>query len=146
VLSKYLGINQVARLGTTNIDGTVHIVPIVFANNTKNIYFIVDKKRKSGSELRRISNIQRNGRATLLVDSYSRNWAKLSFVLIYLKAKVLGPGKNFQKEKSIAAELLKAKYWQYHGRTYFPDDIFNATVVRMTPARFYAWPKESALN
>ncbi len=42
----YLGQARVARLGTTDSDGSVHIVPIVFANTPSEIFLVIDSKTK----------------------------------------------------------------------------------------------------
>ncbi len=107
---RYLSQARVAHLATTNADGTVHVIPIVFAAESGRIYFVIDKKRKSAN-LRRLKNIERTGEATLLVDTYSEDWNKLSFLLLYAKATILVKDRFF-REKRNAARLFKAKYPQ----------------------------------
>lgn len=135
-VSSCLSKARVARLATVNQDGTAQLVPVVFASDSKHLYFVIDKKAK-GKKLRRIENIMRRGRATLLVDRYSENWSNLSFVMIYAKAKVLG--KMNGNEKRRASYLLKRKYKQYSTGGYFPDNVSDATFVILTPVKIARW-------
>lgn len=135
-IRSYLSEARVARLATVNQDGTAQLVPVVFANDSKHLFFVIDKKEK-GKKLRRIENIIRRGRATLLVDRYSENWSNLSFVMIYAKAKVLG--KINVNERRRASYLLKRKYKQYSTGGYFPDKATDATFVILTPVKIARW-------
>ncbi|MGI0079936.1 MAG: pyridoxamine 5'-phosphate oxidase family protein, partial [Nitrososphaerales archaeon] len=132
----YLSGSRVARLATVNEDGTAQVVPVVFANNSKYIYFVIDKKTK-GERLRRIENINRTGRATLLVDRYSEDWKKLSFVMMYTEADILGEGALNEKRR--ASHILKRKYGQYSMGGYFPNHASTATFVRLTPVKIARW-------
>jgi PPOX class probable F420-dependent enzyme len=137
-----LGRARVAYLGTTNTDYTSHMVPIVFANDEERIYFVIDKKPKTGKRLQRITNILRTGKASLLLDTYTEDWKNLSFVLIYAHAYVLGSSDKFSKEKEKAGKLLKMKYAQYSSGGYFPEEYAQATFVRLTPARVVTWSSD----
>ncbi len=135
----YLGQARVARLGTTDSDGRVHIVPIVFANTSNEIFSVIDRKaKKSQTNLKRLENIAKNPSATLLIDSYSEDWSKLSFLLIHCKARILWPGKNL-KEKRLASRLLRKKYAQYTRGQYFPPDLKKAVFVKLSPKRVIFW-------
>jgi PPOX class probable F420-dependent enzyme len=129
---------RVATLGTENPDGTVHLVPIVFASDQRDIYFVVDRKPKT-RPLRRIGNIERTGRATLLVQHYSENWNKLSFLLVYCEARILRRNHNLE-EKKRASRMLKKKYSQYRSNKYFPEDLASATFVLLIPRKYVEWP------
>ncbi len=142
ILFNYLHNARVARLATVNPDGTAHVVPIVFANDHKRIYFVIDKKPK-GPRLRRVFNIERTKKATILVDKFSEDWKKLSFAIIYCDARTLSPGKDL-REKMKAARLLKAKYRQYGDGRYFPENVEQTLFIQLTPARYYSWPKDRA--
>ena len=136
--AEYLSRAQVARLGTLDSKGLVHIVPIVFANSQNSIYFVIDEKRKRTQNLKRLANISENPYSTLLVDQYSDSWEKLSYFLIYCKAKILWPGQNLS-EKKIAARLLRRKYMQYQIGQFFPSEIGKAIFVRLSPRRGIFW-------
>lgn len=138
---EYLRAARVARLGTASKDGIVSVVPVVFAVFENRIYFVVDRKKKNkddGRELRRIKNMRETGKATLLIDNYSENWSELSYLLVQCNAKIIGPGED-QTEKILARIILKEKYKQYSGESYFPEKIEEATFVRLEPIRSTFW-------
>lgn len=70
----------VARLATAAPDGVPHLVPIVFALLDDTVYTAVDGKPKSTQRLRRLANIERNPRVSMLVDHYDDDWARLWWV------------------------------------------------------------------
>ncbi|MDH3518320.1 MAG: TIGR03668 family PPOX class F420-dependent oxidoreductase [Acidimicrobiia bacterium] len=69
--------SKVAVLSTINEDGTPHLVPITFAVTSAAILTAVDEKPKSTTALRRLANIARDPRVTLLADAYDDDWSKL---------------------------------------------------------------------
>jgi PPOX class probable F420-dependent enzyme len=132
---------RVARLGTLNEDGTVHMVPIVFANSSRFLYFVIDRKTKKTRKLRRLQNIRRTGRATVLVDNYAEDWRKLSFVMIYAKARVLGNKERIEARRAL--KLLKRKYPQYRSNDYLSIDEEYPIVVRLAPIKLIRWSQKS---
>jgi len=135
---EYLRKGRVGRLGTSGEKGVIQIVPTVYAFFENRIYSVIDAKKKSGGELRRIKNIRKTGRATLLIDNYSENWDELSFLMLQCKAKVIGPGED-QAEKMLARIILKEKYKQYSNGGYFPENIDQAIFVRLEPEKAFFW-------
>jgi coenzyme F420-0:L-glutamate ligase / coenzyme F420-1:gamma-L-glutamate ligase len=127
---------RVARLGTLNETGTTHLVPIVFASDSACIYFVIDEKTKRTRNLKRIRNIERTGRATVLIDLYSENWDKLAFVMVYTKASILERKNDLEIAR--AMRMLKRKYEQYRGR-FLSKDPKNAIIVRLEPQRIIYW-------
>jgi len=134
----YLRNARVARLGTIDDKGLVHLVPIVFAILTERIYFVVDEKAKVSKNLKRLKNIEDNPNVTLLVDIYSENWKKLSYLMLNCGAEILRLGKN-NSERRLAASRLKEKYAQYAGGQYFPVNTEEAVFVRLTPIQERYW-------
>jgi PPOX class probable F420-dependent enzyme len=128
----------VARIATTDLNGGVHLVPIVFANIGEVIYFVVDRKKKSGKALKRIRNIAETGKASLLADRYSEDWDKLSFLLVHCSAGILSPDSNLD-EKRKAAFKLKLKYRQYSKEGYFPEKLDEAVFARLQPEKAVFW-------
>lgn len=61
-LEKFLSQPLIARLGTINVDGTIHIAPIYFKYEKGE--FILGTQIVS----RRVRNIKRNSKVTLLID------------------------------------------------------------------------------
>lgn len=139
----YLRDHRVARLATLNKDNSIHLIPIVFANDSGSIYFAVDQKPKRTKKLRRLQNIDRSGNATILIDDYSEDWTKLSYSIIYAKAEVLH---SEQKLKARAIRLLREKYSQYASGKYLPNDSRSTVIVRLSPGKIVQWSAESALE
>lgn len=134
----YLGRVRVARLGTVDQNGIAYIVPIVFANTTNEIFFVVDKKAKRRQDLKRLKNIANKPRVTLLADCFSEDWSQLSYLVIYCKARILDLGKELPRKQKFARLLLK-KYTQYSKGPYFPPDINEAVFVELRPIRAVYW-------
>lgn len=101
---------RVARLATTDPDGRPHLVPIVFALDGNTLYSAVDRKPKRSSTLRRIENARERPEVTILVDQYEENWARLWWIRLRGRARVLDEGN--ERERALA--LLAEKYPQYH--------------------------------
>jgi PPOX class probable F420-dependent enzyme len=135
---EYLRGARVARLGTSDRKGNVQIVPVVFATDGESIYSVVDRKQKRTGKLKRLSNIEKSGKATLLIDEYSEDWMKLSYLMIRCKAQVLGEGEHLD-EKKRAKNLLLEKYRQYREGNYFPHDLEKAVFVELRPERTKFW-------
>jgi PPOX class probable F420-dependent enzyme len=135
---EYLKKARVGRLATVDRKNAIHLVPIVFANLGDRIYFVVDRKKKSGKELKRIRNISETGKAALLIDHYSENWKTLTSLLIQCAGRVLAPGSD-SIEKRRAAKKLKEKYSQYSRGDYFPEELDKAIFVRLEPERAVFW-------
>lgn len=72
----------VAVLGTLNPDGTAHLVPFTFAPASTNRVLLaaVDEKPKQSRELRRLRNIRRDPRVTVLAHHYEADWTQLWWV------------------------------------------------------------------
>jgi PPOX class probable F420-dependent enzyme len=100
---------RVARLATLDQDGRAHLVPIVFALVGETLYSAVDAKPKRSRVLRRIENARERPDVTVLVDRYDEDWAKLWWVRIRGRARVLDEG----DEATVALEALTGKYPRY---------------------------------
>ena len=98
-----------ARLGTLDPDGRVHLVPIVFVLDGDTLYSAVDAKPKRSRTLRRIENARERPDATVLVDEYDEDWSRLWWVRLRGRARVLDDG----EEAARALALLAEKYEQY---------------------------------
>jgi PPOX class probable F420-dependent enzyme len=122
---------RVARLATLDDKNGPHIVPICFAFDGRLFYTAVDRKPKrvTWERLVRLRNIRAVPRIALLIDEYDEDWARLWYVLIRGKAKLIP--KSAHKEHASAIRKLKAKYPQY-AQGMLADD---APIVRITPVR-----------
>ena len=101
---------RVARLATIEDDGSAHLVPICFVLDDVTIYSAVDGKPKRSRDLRRLRNVRARPVATVLVDHYEEDWARLWWARIRGPARVVEVG---GPEEARATDLLVAKYAQY---------------------------------
>ncbi|MGB6944307.1 MAG: TIGR03668 family PPOX class F420-dependent oxidoreductase [Bryobacteraceae bacterium] len=128
---------RVARLATLDAKGGPHIVPVCFVYDGKAFYTAIDRKPKrvSPERLARMRNIRAVSRVALLIDEYDDDWARLWYVLVRGKAKLIP--NSAHPERASAIRKLRAKYPQYaHGM--LADD---APLIRVTPERVTCWGK-----
>lgn len=100
---------RVGRLATAGSDCRPHLVPVCFVLDGDVLYSAVDTKPKSTRALRRLANVERNPKVSLLVDHYEEDWRKLWWVRLDGEGSVLRSGPEFDR----ALKLLTAKYPQY---------------------------------
>jgi PPOX class probable F420-dependent enzyme len=127
---------RVAHLATSDQYAKPHVVPIVFVYDHPHLYTPIDRKPKRAPDwrrLRRVQNVETNGRASVVVDLWDEDWSKLRYVLLDGTADVLETG----DERDHAIALLEAKYPQY-SRTPLGD----APVIRVTVERRIEWRGE----
>jgi len=101
--------SKVARLATVSDEGQPHIVPVVFALDGDTLYFAVDAKPKTTTNLKRLKNIASNPAVSVLVDHFEDDWSKLWWVRADGTARVITDEAHAQR----ATELLVTKYAQY---------------------------------
>ena len=105
---------RVARLATIDSEFKPHLVPVVFVFDGNSFLIPIDEKRKTAKpeKLKRIRNIKDNPNVALLIDNYSEDWTRLTFVTIQGKASVAR-----KTEQNIhlreAYKKLMTKYPQY---------------------------------
>lgn len=119
----------VARLGTVSPDGTPHLVPVVFALRDDVVYTAVDAKPKTTQRLRRLANIDRHPKVSLLVDHYADDWTQLWWVRIDGIAAVHHDGRALHA----GHDLLRAKYAQYQSVP------LNGPVIAVAVRRWSSW-------
>jgi PPOX class probable F420-dependent enzyme len=102
---------RVAHLATADQYARPHIVPIVFVYEDAVVLTPIDGKRKSVEwrELRRVKNVEANGRASVLVDHYEEAWSRCAWVRLDGVAEILEDGEDQRR----AVKLLEDKYPQY---------------------------------
>ena len=100
------------RLSTVSENGEPHVVPVCFVFDDGVIFIALDTKPKKTPvrQLKRVRNILSNPKVAFLVDVYSEDWARLSFLLTHGTASLIEPE---QLEHAKALALLRAKYPQY---------------------------------
>jgi PPOX class probable F420-dependent enzyme len=99
----------VGRLATIDPDGRPAVVPFVFVLEGDTLFSSVDQKPKATKRLRRLDNIRRDPRVTVLVDHYQEDWQRLWWVRLRGRGRVIERG----PERDRAVSLLAGKYPQY---------------------------------
>ena len=124
---------RVARLATTDENGTPHLVPVCYAFDNQHFYTPLDEKPKRVvvRKLQRVRNIEARHEASLLIDQYSDDWSKLGYVLIHGRAEVVGPEHEIHPH---ALKLLRMRYVQYRSM-----DLEELPVIVITPDKITAW-------
>jgi PPOX class probable F420-dependent enzyme len=84
--------------------------------------------------LRRVRNIETNGRVAIVVDRYGEDWSRLAWVLLEGVATILESG----DERDAAAKLLREKYAQYETLT-----LEGRPIVRVEVERQAEWSSET---
>ena len=129
---------RVAHLATSDQYARPHVVPVVFVFDEPYLYTPIDRKPKRVDDwrlLRRVQNVQMNGRASVVVDVWSEDWSALRYVLLEGTADVLESG----AERDHAVALLEAKYPQYAAMP-----LGDAPVIRVTVERRSEWSGSGA--
>ncbi len=120
---------RVAHLATADQYSRPHAVPIVFVWRDGILYFPLDRKPKREDDwhmLRRVRNIETNGRVSIVVDRYDEDWTELAWVLLEGVATIRETG----EERDGGAELLAEKYPQYAGGALDGRPIVTVAVER----------------
>lgn len=133
---------RVGRLGTAGADGAPLVVPICYAllegGGALEVVSAVDGKPKRSARLRRLRHLAENPRATLLVDVWDEDWARLRWVMVEGAARVLSPGDSSVATQRLAAlEALEAKYPQY--QTLPLDPAAPVILLAATAVRAWRW-------
>jgi PPOX class probable F420-dependent enzyme len=129
---------RVAHLATADQYARPHVVPIVFVLAQDRLYFPLDRKPKREDDwhmLRRVRNIETNGRVSIVVDQYEDDWTKLAWVLLEGVATILETG---EERDTVAADLAK-KYTQYR-----QGGLDGRPVVRVQIERTVRWSAADA--
>jgi PPOX class probable F420-dependent enzyme len=135
---------RVAHLATADQYARPHAVPIVFVLRGDRLYFPLDRKPKREDDwhmLRRVRNIETNGRVAIVVDRYDEDWTTLAWVLLEGVATIVEGG----DERDAVAAQLAEKYPQY--RATAPSGTAPLTgrpVVRVEIERTVRWDASDA--
>lgn len=119
---------RVGRFATT----APRIVPITFAVAGGTVVHAVDHKPKASRALARLRDLERDPRASLLVDHYDEDWTQLWWVRADGRARILEDGFDD------ALDLLAAKYPQYAQRRPL------GPVIALEVERITAWSATQA--
>jgi PPOX class probable F420-dependent enzyme len=123
---------RVAHFATADAHGQPHVIPICFAFDGKYFYSPIDEKpkRTAPSKLKRLRNIGENPQVSIVIDHYEENWAKLAYILITGRARILASGSKHRK----AVTLLRRKYSQYRRMR-----IDQLPMIVIRPTRITSW-------
>jgi PPOX class probable F420-dependent enzyme len=138
-IAQFVQRSRVARLATVNSESQPHLVPVVFVFDGTHFFIPIDEKRKKTKpdELKRVRNIRENPDVALLIDRYSEDWTKLSFVMVQGKASIaLNTRGNVQVKA--AYKKLAMKYPQYRN-----IGLGNTCIV-IKPERVVSWKNSDA--
>jgi PPOX class probable F420-dependent enzyme len=99
---------RVARVGTVDEQGRAHLVPIVFVVDGDRLYSATDDGPRP---VKRLRNLARDPRVTVLVDAYDEDWSTVWWV------RLRGRGRAVEDaaERANARRLLWEKYPQFGG-------------------------------
>ena len=123
---------RVGRLATADAFGQPLVVPVCYVFDGARCYSAVDAKPKRTRELRRLKNIAASPHASLVVDVWDEDWAKLCWVIVEGRAEVLTTGVEFTR----AIDQLVAKYPQYRAMGL---DRMEGSVIALEAGRIRAW-------
>jgi PPOX class probable F420-dependent enzyme len=122
---------RVAHLATADRLAEPHVVPVCFALAGGVLYVTVDEKpKRSGTALKRLSNIVENPQVAVMVDRYAEDWSRLGWVMLRGRADILLAG----KEHDTAQALLRARYPQLEAM-----QIAHLPVIAVRIARVTSW-------
>jgi PPOX class probable F420-dependent enzyme len=106
---RLIGSVPVATLATLRPDGSPHLVPIVFAVSGEKIITAIDSKPKQQVTMRRLLNLSRDPRVSILIHQYDHDWSRLWWVRIDGTARVLAEGDEYSR----GLTALRDRYPQY---------------------------------
>lgn len=108
-----------------------HVVPVCFALHDTSAYITIDAKpKRTDRPLKRLRNIAANPAASLVVDRYDEDWARLGWVMLHGMAEIVAAG----AEHDAAQALLRARYPQLRAM-----DIAGLPVIALRIARVASW-------
>jgi nitroimidazol reductase NimA-like FMN-containing flavoprotein (pyridoxamine 5'-phosphate oxidase superfamily) len=123
---RFLNYMRVGRLATTEGDA-IHMVPICPVFDGTVFYMATHAKT------RKVRNLRRNNKASLLIDQYSEDWMRHAAVMMTGAVNIIESGSEFEQAKT----LLQAKYQQYN--ELFPIKEGESVILSFTPAKTVSW-------
>jgi len=128
---KLLREERVARLATHGDQGRIHLVPVCYAYDGKDIFV------GTSLDSKKVKNVRRNSSVAFVVDFYVEDWSKLKGVMIQGRAEVIERGKEFEEAK----KLLYEKYPQYEATA--PIEEGESAIIKIKPEKVVSWDYES---
>jgi PPOX class probable F420-dependent enzyme len=104
---------RVGRMATVTPEHRPHVVPFVFALVERDVglvtFWVVDRKPKRTTDIKRLRNIEGNPAVEFVVDGYDEEWGGLWWVRCAGTARVV----TDETERREALRALVEKYPQY---------------------------------
>lgn len=123
---RFLNYMRVGRLATMDREG-IHLVPICPVFDGTVFYMGTHAKT------RKVGNLHKNNKATLLVDQYSDDWTRGVAVMMTGSVQIIEKGSEFEKAKA----LLEAKYQEYN--ELFPIKEGESVILSFKPTKAVTW-------
>jgi len=124
---------RVARMATVTPEHRPHVVPFVFAlveHGTAAVaYWVVDRKPKRTTDIKRLHNIEANPAVEFVVDGYEEEWERLWWVRCQGIARIV----TDEAERRHALRELLDRYPQYR------DDPPDGSVVAIDIETVRGW-------
>lgn len=83
---------RVVRMATVDDRGRAHVVPVIFAVDGDIFYSPTDKPKDGDPRPKRLRNLDRDQRVTVLADVYDDDWLNAWWVRLRGTARVVGEG------------------------------------------------------
>jgi PPOX class probable F420-dependent enzyme len=140
---EFVATARTATLATLAPSGRPRLVPICFVvgpdgpDGRERLYSPLDEKPKAGDDphdLGRARDLLVLPEATLLVDRWSEDWARLAWVRLDCRGELLEPEPRELAEHAAALAALREKYPQYADQR-----LESRPVIRFTVFRAVAW-------
>jgi PPOX class probable F420-dependent enzyme len=120
---------RVARVGTTDEHGSAHLVPIVFVIEGNTLYSATDQGPRP---VKRLRNLERDPRVTVLVDVYDEDWSKVWWIRMRGTGRAIDNG--LERDRALA--LLWEKYPQFSTA---PPDEGQGPVMAVDVNEWSGW-------
>lgn len=131
--ARFVARQRVGRLATSDAAGHPHVVPVCYTWDGERFFIALDEKPKRVpvARLRRVRNIMERGEASLVIDRYDDDWARLGFVLASGSASLVAPD---DPAHARALALLRERYAPYRAMA-----LDERPLIALTPAQVTAW-------
>jgi PPOX class probable F420-dependent enzyme len=125
--------SRVARVGTIDEQGRVHVVPVIFVLEADTWYSPSDAGKRPAKRLR---NLSADPRVTILVDGYDEDWSRVWWV----RMRGIGRAVDAGAEHERAYRLLREKYSQFKA---VPGDAAAGPTMAVATQDWSGWAYSS---
>lgn len=121
--------SPVAVLGTADVAGATHLVPVTFLVSGDLVLIAIDDKPKRSRDLKRLRNIAANPRVCLLAQHYEADWSRLWWARADGTARVVEP----EDVPGTVREGLLDRY------PWYAQNPPNGPVIEVTVQQWSGW-------